>query len=79
MHLDGCHHYQNSYTCECGAVMSISGERQMLRRGKFADGVYMANDECARCRELMDGARRRRTMKYVAEKGEPFKRVKVHA
>lgn len=65
MFSDGCHFYQNIFACECGARMSISGERQMQSRGRMMPGVMMSNDECDRCQELIAGKRRKPTRRVI--------------
>jgi len=51
MHLDGCHFYSSSYSCECGAVRVSRGERKM-------DGysAVWALEDCERCQQLLAGA-----------------------
>lgn len=64
MFSDGCHFYQNTFQCSCGAQLSISGERQFRERGRFTASVMMANEDgtCTRCSELMNpGGRRKPT------------------
>lgn len=67
LHSDGCHHYQNLYQCLCGAQTAISGERQMVRRGRIAEGAYMALEGCERCDALIAGARRKPTLRHVID------------
>ena len=76
---DGCHFYSNSYACECGAAMTISGERQMVSRGVIQPGAMMAGDDCLRCDDLIAGAKRKPTQRHVLEPGErEWKRVRLH-
>lgn len=77
MHLDGCHHYTNTYACACGAMVSISGERQFLERGKFTPSVMMASEgDCERCPELIRGARRKPTQIHaVLTRGASWTRI----
>lgn len=65
MFSDSCHSYQNIFQCDCGARMSISGERQMSSRGKFMSGIFMADDDCERCNALIAGARRKPTKRII--------------
>lgn len=66
MHLDGCHHYTNTYNCACGATVSVSGERQFRSRGQITPSIMMASEgDCTRCTELINGKRRRPTQYHL--------------
>lgn len=57
MHLDGCHWYTSSGTCDCGAAIQVSGERNP-RDDPYAM-VWMEDhgeDPCSRCDQLRAGA-----------------------
>lgn len=58
IHLDGCHFYEWRYSCECGAVRRTWAERDIASDSYSA--IWMADDQyesCARCAELMAGAK----------------------
>ena len=57
LHMDGCHFYTTSASCECGAIYGFRGERSMTDP---YSAVWMADEgqeSCERCTELMNGAR----------------------
>ena len=59
VHLDGCHFYQWTYACSCGATASTYDERDV--DADPYSTVWMlpddAEEECARCQELLAGAK----------------------
>jgi hypothetical protein len=55
LHMDGCHYYSTSATCDCGVVYGHRGERH-LKSDPYG-AVWMEGVECERCDALRDGAR----------------------
>lgn len=57
-HIDSCHGYSWTYSCECGASRETYGERSVEEDGWSA--VWMMDDDgkpmCARCEALLNGA-----------------------
>ena len=53
IHLDGCHFYSSTYSCECGAVMLTEDERDPTE--PYALIWFLP--ECERCLELEHGAK----------------------
>jgi len=59
-HIDGCHFYSSTYTCECGTRLETFDEREPMSDGW--SGVWM-DPECERCTALLKGA----TTEHVKE------------
>jgi hypothetical protein len=53
-HLDGCHSWESFYTCLCGARRSAGSERDVT--DEFNSWVWMLDEDCSRCQELLAGA-----------------------
>ena len=69
IHLDGCHEFSSSYTCDCGAVRSVGAERDFRHSTGDPYSSLWALPDCDRCRELMAGARRRPRWDRTLEAG----------
>jgi hypothetical protein len=66
MHVDGCHWFTFSYTCECGATMNSRDERDP----EFDPwSVMWYADDCGRCNELAKGARGQHAVMVVSRDG----------
>lgn len=59
VHLDACHFFENRAHCDCGVRSRYIGERSM-KTDPYSSVWYDDADECARCKELREGARPRR-------------------
>lgn len=57
MHMDGCHFYRTDYVCECGVQATSIRERSMTDPYSIVWMEPTGKDECARCDELIAGAR----------------------
>lgn len=55
-HMDGCHWFKSSGTCECGVIHGFYGERS-VKADPYSMVWYDEDDECERCKALMAGAR----------------------
>lgn len=59
LHLDGCHYFQSSYACKCGATASTYDERDV--KDDPYSMVWMddegVGEPCVRCEELLNGAK----------------------
>jgi hypothetical protein len=53
-HADGCHSFQTYYACRCGAERVVSQERS-IEIDPYSV-IWMLDQDCARCKELLDGA-----------------------
>lgn len=55
VHGDGCHAFTWIFGCECGAMRTVTGERDP------ADPFFSewADEACERCKELLAGADRK--------------------
>lgn len=57
-HIDSCHGYSWTYSCECGATRETYGERSVRADGSSA--IWMMDDDgkpmCPRCEALLNGA-----------------------
>lgn len=58
MHMDGCHWYASTFTCECGAQRETYDERDV--KADSYSLVWMdsegMDEPCKRCEELLAGA-----------------------
>lgn len=69
MHLDGCHFYTSSYSCECGATASAYDERDVEEDAWSAIWMEDTGEEpCLRCQELLAGAEAKHSHEIVEKK-----------
>lgn len=70
MHMDGCHHYSTTYSCECGASAMTRDERDPTYDPYSL--IWMddeGGEPCARCDEIRAGAKVSHTVRIVAADG----------
>lgn len=67
MHVDGCHFWQSSGSCACGATIVVYGERN----AKTDPWEPIGDGLCQRCGELEAGARPRFHVEIVGPKRQP--------
>jgi hypothetical protein len=60
LHMDGCHWFGDSGTCECGVMYSAMNERSVTFDPYSAILMEpLGSTECIRCEQLLNGARPR--------------------